>query len=92
MPLTAKMGKAYRTPVLIAATLQVTIITVTSFNFDFGALFRVALLAIVPFWGAVIWIAHKRPNKPSKFDLTFIRVGYLPIFAILLLLNFYFNL
>lgn len=57
--------------------LQGIIALLTGMILDGGMCLQWALIAAAAHWGAVIVIIARRPVTPTKWDLVFIRVGYL---------------
>lgn len=79
----------YRTAILIAGVLQAVLIGFGAITFDFGVILRSACLALVPFWGMVLWILSRRLGTPTKPVILLIKYGFVPIFLLVYaVLNF----
>jgi hypothetical protein len=46
---------------------------------DYGDTFQLSAAALLPFWGSVLIILLLRRRRPTRFDLWYVRWGYLPI-------------
>ena len=39
-------------------------------------------MALIAYWAGVFVLIWRRPHAPSRFDLGFIRIGYLPVIVL----------
>jgi hypothetical protein len=76
------LSPAYRSAVLDATIVQAPILFLSGLAADGGAAAWICMKAALVFWAAVVLIAIRRPQSPSKWDLRFIRFGFLLLLPI----------
>lgn len=79
MNLKATLSHRYRGPILVGACFQAVFLILGSFAFDFGQLLQWTLFATMTYWLLAALIIAKRPQMPTKWDLIFLRSGFVVI-------------
>ena len=69
----------YRRALYESTLLQGLLLLLSGFLLDGGALGRLCAYALVPFWSGVVLVVCCRPRHPTPGDLSFVRLGYLPV-------------
>jgi len=62
--------------------LQLFLALISGMILDGGVLARLLLIASIAFWIGVVFILFRRPQTPSRFDLSYLRIGLFVILAI----------
>jgi len=70
--------ESYRGPLMSAVVLSGTILVLSALVLDFGETLRVNLVALLLFWGWIVVVLYRRPEKPTALDLWLVRWGILP--------------
>src|SRR5690348_7806288 len=69
----------YREPVCFALLQQIPTATLCLLVLDGGSMARVCGSAVAGFWVGTAWLVARRPSRPSRTDLLFIRWGFFPL-------------
>jgi hypothetical protein len=75
MPIAA----SYWRPLLNGLILQLVVLVSSGLLLDGGVTFQINMMAWAGFWGGVFVVLCRRPGSPTRFDLWFLRWGYLPL-------------
>jgi len=86
MSLLARVDVTYRSALKDALVIQIPLILLGGLAADGGVMAAICLRAAVAFWIATAIILIRRPAKPSRWDLAFIRFGYLVLLPLTLVL------
>lgn len=70
----------------VAAAMQFFVLFFSGLLLDGGAIGQICLMALPPFWATAAMLIWRRPQQPTKFDLSLIRIGYLFVLVATLLL------
>lgn len=73
------ISPSYREATGVAAVIQVFVVFCSGLILDGGAIGQLCVMALPPFWAATAILIWRRPQQPTRFDLSFIRIGYLLI-------------
>ncbi len=79
---TLPLSPAYQRPVWTAVALQVLTQILFMLLVDGGLMASVGLFTMAAFWvgvGAIMW---RRPMRPTRLDLVYVRWGYLPLLVV----------
>jgi hypothetical protein len=76
----------YREAVHFTLLQQVPFAVLCLLQLDGGRMARVCGVAMLGLWAAAGLIMARRPTSPQPGDLTFVRWGFLPLFALAALL------
>jgi len=71
------ISESYRSPILFAAVLQVSLLLLASLIVDDGTIFTVTMVASLSFWISAMLIIVRRSSNPTRTDLAYIRYGLL---------------
>jgi hypothetical protein len=75
-------SKSYRPALRDAVFLQAFLALIASLILDGGVLTGLLLVASIAFWIGVVLVVFRRPLSPSRFDLSYLRIGLFVLFAI----------
>ena len=84
---TLPLSPAYRSAIWFALALQIPIALVLVLLLDGGHLTRIGGYSMIAFWLGALAIVWRRPERPTLFDLAYVRMGYLPILGIAVLVS-----
>jgi hypothetical protein len=77
MRLTIPVDKGLPKNLLFSGILQIVLLAGSMITFDCGESSKRIMGSIAIFWLAMIWIAMRRRNCPSRGDLIFAKYGFL---------------
>jgi hypothetical protein len=80
------LSDSYREAVYFTLRQQVPWALLCSLLLDGGRMAKVCAIAMLGFWLAATFFMVRRPQSPTAHDLTFLRWGFLPLFAVTALL------
>ncbi len=80
------ISPSYRKPVFEAVALQALLGFFSLLILDGGATARLCGMALVAFWVGAVVLICRHPQSPSRTDIELIRIGYLPLAALVFLL------
>jgi hypothetical protein len=80
------LSHSYREAVFFTLCQQVPWALLCSLLLDGGRMAQVCGIAMLGFWSVATAFMVRRPRSPSADDLTFLRWGFLPLFAVTALL------
>ncbi|GIW88127.1 MAG: hypothetical protein KatS3mg108_2451 [Isosphaeraceae bacterium] len=76
----------YREAIHFALLQQVPCALLCLLLLDGGRMAKVCGVAVLAFWAAAALIMARRPNSPGPGDIAFLRWGFLPLFALVVVL------
>jgi hypothetical protein len=79
---TVEVSRPYWPALRNALLLQSVLGMFTALLLDGGRSFTFFGVALLAHWIGIILIVARRPTTPTEFDLSFIRIGILPIFVL----------
>jgi len=85
MNLSVSISPRYRDPILLGAVLQAGFLLFGLLAFDSGQLLQWTLFAAVIYWIMAALIVSRRPQTPTKWDLIFLRSGFVIILPVSIL-------
>jgi hypothetical protein len=80
------LSDSYRGAIHFALLQQVPCALLCLLLLDGGRTAKVCGVAMLGFWAAAAIIMARRPSSPGPGDITFLRWGFLPLFALALAL------
>lgn len=81
MKTTFSVSPSYRAAMLVSIPQQVVVFALSLMALDFGEMKQICGMTFLAFWAGVGLIMRRRPLAPSRVDLLFIRLGFLPLFV-----------
>jgi len=84
---TVVLSPDYDRAARVALALQIPIALVALLLLDHGHMAKLCGLSMIAFWTAAGLIAARRPLTPNLRDLWFWRWGYVPLLALIVLLD-----
>src|SRR5438477_12057466 len=72
----------YNAAIITALKVQIPIVISSFLMMDHGETRRACAVAVLSHWATVILILIRRSLSPTKFDLSFVRIGFLPIITL----------
>ena len=69
----------YRDAIKLALAQQIPILVLTLGILDGGDIFRICLIAFIAFWTCLVLVQRRRPEAPTRLDLTLIKWSYMPL-------------
>jgi hypothetical protein len=85
---TLPLSERVRQGIRVALFQQVPFAVLCLLLLDFGRTARLCGIALIAFWSMVALILARRPISPSPADLVFLRYGFWPVFALVVLVAF----
>ena len=76
------ISPSYKRPITVALIAQVLTALLSSLILDGGTVARICGIALVAYWGGVAVLIWRRPQNPTKVDLTLIQLGYFLIIGL----------
>lgn len=76
------LASSYRPALRHALFLQLFLALIAGMVLDGGVLARLLLIASIAFWISVLFVLFRRPLAPTRFDLSYLRIGLFVLFAI----------
>jgi hypothetical protein len=74
-----RIATCYWRPLVDGLILQLVLLGLSSLLLDEGLTAEINLIAWVGFWGAILVLLCRHPDRPTRFDLWTLRWGYLPL-------------
>ncbi len=84
---TLTLSVQYRDVIRFALYQQVPWAILCTLLLDGGRVARICGVAMLGFWAGVALIMARRPVLPTRWDLRYVRWGFWPVFALLLLIE-----
>lgn len=82
MPSSLPISKSYSSPLRITSISQILLVLLTGFLADFGVMVTWTIYAVCTFWAVALLVILRRRNKPTEFDLFFVRFGFFVIVSV----------
>jgi len=76
---TLPLSPAYRNAVWAGLLFQIPIVVILCLILDLGEMAMIGACALAGFWLGAAAVMLRRPRKPTRLDLLYIRWGYLPM-------------
>jgi len=79
MPAIPKISAQYGPALRLAIAQQSVPLLASAFILDGGVLLRAVLFSGIAHWILICVILLRRPSSPTRFDISAIRIGFLPM-------------
>jgi len=80
--LNPKLDDAYGPAVKFALVVQVLLLLLSSMVLDGGHTVRIVAIAMLAFWAAALILILRNPRSAKKWDLIYIRAGFLAVLVL----------
>jgi hypothetical protein len=77
-----KLDDAYGPAVKFTLVVQVILLFISSMVLDGGHTLRTVAIAMLAFWASVLILIVRNPRTAGKWDLVYVRAGFLPILVV----------
>lgn len=75
------LSSSYRPALRLAMFLQLFLAVFVGMLLDEGVMARFLLIASIAFWTGAALILFRRPQAPTRFDLSYLRIGLVVMLA-----------
>ena len=73
------IAPSYLKALRFGVAIQLASIVLSGFLLDGGAVAQFCILSLAVYWPVAVLIIWRRPQRPTRTDLSFLRTGYLVI-------------